>query len=317
MLPDPDEAFDYTPEVVVENPLSGQWLEFIRRAEGRPVLNLGSGNQPGTFDNLIKMDIFAVPNTEIVASAMKLPFKSASLHTVFSGAVFEHLRNPFQASDELFRVLEPNGEVYIETAFLSPVHAYPNQFFNMTTAGVEELFGNFDKINSGARSHQYPSFTLVWILNVWSQKLSPENHKDFVNSTVNEIKEEYNNNPFSMRWMEEFTEKDLQELACGVFFHGKKTAAVSAYLKFASPRIAVLEAQTGGWRAKGESLIRIYCNRYEWFRTVWKTIERGYQFIVEFPARWPVYLVQGKTLVKKIPFMKDLIKLIKTRSVQS
>lgn len=218
----PEEASHYHPTLVLENPYSDQWLQLLEAAGDGRVLDLGSGNNPNRWDRLIKMDVFTLPHVDVVGIAEALPFKDGVFRSVFSGAVFEHVMDPFVAIDQVHRVLEPGGAVYIETAFLQPMHAYPNHYFNMTLAGLERVCWSFERVDSGARPHQYPSFTLHWILKVWSEKLTGRAKKDFLSATVGEILEEYSKDVFSKRWLTGFTKRDLEQLACGVYFQGKK-----------------------------------------------------------------------------------------------
>jgi ubiquinone/menaquinone biosynthesis C-methylase UbiE len=74
---------------------------------------------------------------------LALPFRDESMSVVVSQATFEHVRNPFQAAAEIWRVLEPGGRLYVETAFMQPVHAAPFHYFNMTTWGAEQVFKQF------------------------------------------------------------------------------------------------------------------------------------------------------------------------------
>lgn len=220
MTLEPDLALNFSREVVVENLYSEQWTDLVRAAGGEVVLDLGSGNNPMKFDNLIKADTFALPNVDVVGLGESLPFRDGVFRTVFSGAVFEHLKDPFAAIGEVARVLRPRGEVYIETAFLQPVHAFPDHYYNMTLRGLERLCAGFERLDSGVRPHQAPSFMLRWVLQVWAAKLPDAEREDFLKATVADILAEYSKDVFSKRWMTHFNRKDLEELAAGVYFHG-------------------------------------------------------------------------------------------------
>jgi uncharacterized protein YbaR (Trm112 family) len=222
MVLEPEKALEFDEDVVVENRYSSQWLELIHDADDQMVLDLGSGNNPDPFDHVMKMDIFPLPNVDVVGLAENLPFRDGVFRTVISGAVFEHVCHPFEAIENVRRVLSTDGEVYIETAFLQPVHAFPNHYFNMSLSGLELLCSEFDHVKSGVQPHQMPSFMLRWVLQSWVAKLDGANQADFLNTTVGQILQEYSDNVFSTRWMESFSELDMQELACGVFFHGRK-----------------------------------------------------------------------------------------------
>lgn len=224
MTEHPEAALDFGRRVVVENPYSGKWLDLVRAAGDRWVLDLGSGNNPSLCEHMVKLDVFALPNVDVVGIAENLPFRDGVFRTVMSGAVFEHVMDPFLAIDQVHRVLAADGEVYIETAFLQPVHAFPNHYFNMTRQGLERLCGSFAPLESGVQPHQYPSFTLRWILQAWVDKLPLDARRDFLSATVGEVIQEYKTDVFSKRWLNGFAAQDLAELACGVYFHGRKRA---------------------------------------------------------------------------------------------
>jgi ubiquinone/menaquinone biosynthesis C-methylase UbiE len=78
----------------------------------------------------------------------RLPFADGVFDFVFTQAVFEHVRNPFDAARELIRVCKPGGLVVTEVAFMQPLHAVPYHFFNMTQWGVEELFSGCEVVEA-------------------------------------------------------------------------------------------------------------------------------------------------------------------------
>ncbi len=220
------KAFEYTPSVVVENSYPQQWIDIIDNAGGKPVLDMGSGNNPDTISNLVKLEIFALPNVDVVGYGEDLPFKDDMFQTVFSGAVIEHVKDPIEVVKNIHRVVKDSGEVHIETAFLQPVHAYPDHYYNMTKSGLEHLCSEFELIDSGVKPHQKPTFTLHWILNSWQEKLVDGEKESFLNAKVKDILAEYGVDPFSKKWSENFSKTDTEELACGVYFHGKKRISV-------------------------------------------------------------------------------------------
>jgi hypothetical protein len=208
---------------MVGNAYTAQWVDLIKRARPGLVLDFGSGNAPDCFDNLIKMEIYAFPNVDVVGMGEKTPFCDAAFRAVFAGAVFEHVVSPSRCAREVHRLLEPGGEIYVETAFLQPFHAYPNHFFNMTTQGAREVFKMFEELSAGVQPHQDPSIALNWILTAWGQKVAFAERDDFLDSTVREILAEYEADNLSRRWMGGFTTRDREELAAGVYFHGRKS----------------------------------------------------------------------------------------------
>ena len=83
------------------------------------------------------MDFLPCPNVDIVCEAESLPFRSASIDLVESGAVFEHLHDPWAATAEVKRVLKPGGIFLIDTAFMQGYHGFPGHYNNMTPQAVE------------------------------------------------------------------------------------------------------------------------------------------------------------------------------------
>ena len=223
LIPDPEAALNFDHEVVVEHHYSEQWQELIRRAGDGLILDLGSGNNLSEGGNLVKLDIFPLPNVDVVGVAENLPFADERFRAVISGAVFEHVQDPFLSIEEVRRIIEPDGDVYIETAFLQPMHAFPNHYFNMTRSGVDHLCKRFKRISSGVQRHQYPSFALVWFLSVMARKLPLMARQDFMRARVKDIIEEFESDPYSDRWMKHLKDRDVERLACGVYFYGRKT----------------------------------------------------------------------------------------------
>jgi len=125
-------------------------------------LDLGCGirRQEEVRGNGIYLDAVHFRGVDVVNSRARLPLRDASVDAVVSLAVFEHLPDPFAMAAELHRVLKPGGAIWIETAFLQPMHADPGHYFNMTLEGLRRVFARFAIDAAGVLPHQYPSFAL-------------------------------------------------------------------------------------------------------------------------------------------------------------
>lgn len=222
MLSNAADGLQFGSDVICGNPYNAQWRAVIDRAAPNPVLDFGAGNNPDEVDNVVKLDVFAMPYVDVVGTGEKLPFRDGVFGAVVSGAVFEHVQQPFVCAENLYRAMQPGAELYVETAFLQPYHAYPHHYFNMTTRGVSKVFEAFEPHMVGVLPWQGPLFTLHWIVRRWSEILGPGDREGFLNTTIGEIIREAQANPFSERWLSGFTPRDREELACAVHFNGHK-----------------------------------------------------------------------------------------------
>jgi len=125
-------------------------------------LDLGCGirRQEEIRPDGIYLDAVHFRGVDVVNSRARLPLRDASVDAVVSLAVFEHLPDPFAMAAELHRVLKPGGAIWIETAFLQPMHADPGHYFNMTLEGLRRVFARFELDAGGVLPHQFPSFAL-------------------------------------------------------------------------------------------------------------------------------------------------------------
>ena len=124
------------------------------------ILDLGSGNLRLDLPGLIRMDVALTDHVDIVADAHHLPFRDDALHMVFSHSVLEHLREPFAAAREMYRVLAPGGYVYTDTNFVFPYHSFPHHYFNFSPQGMAQVFHQFRLLHDGVPPFNLPSFAL-------------------------------------------------------------------------------------------------------------------------------------------------------------
>lgn len=128
------------------------------------ILHLGSGCRDFSAENVIDTDYTIYPNTDVGIDAHTLPFRSNTFSSVFSLNVFEHLHDPQQALQEIYRVLVPNGKVFIQTAFLQPLHSEPIHYYNMTEYGVRRLFSDFNIESLSVPANFSPGFAVAWLV---------------------------------------------------------------------------------------------------------------------------------------------------------
>lgn len=167
---------------VSRHPYSPAALEIIESHRDGWVLDLGAGGKHQRWDNVVQIDIFRFPMTDVVCTADRLPFRDNAFKAVISQAVFEHLQYPEWAAAEIRRVLQPGGIAKIDTAFLQPEHGYPHHFFNATETGLRHWFRDFDIRWSGVEAYQHPQWALSWFLDVYLDRLEPQ-HRTLLQQT--------------------------------------------------------------------------------------------------------------------------------------
>ena len=114
---------------------------------------LGSGTEQLYRDpslTLVGTDVYASPNTQLVADAHRLPFADSCFDGIWIQAVLEHVLDPHIVAAELYRVLRPQGVIYADTPFMQQVHEKAYDFTRFTLSGHRWLFRRFDELEAGA-----------------------------------------------------------------------------------------------------------------------------------------------------------------------
>ncbi len=83
-------------------------------------------------------DIYYSANVQFIADAHSILLRDASVDAVVIQAVLEHVLDPQQVVDEIWRVLKPSGLVYAETPFLQHVHEGAYDFTRFTESGPSQ-----------------------------------------------------------------------------------------------------------------------------------------------------------------------------------
>jgi len=146
-------------------------------------LEIGAGNMAFSLPNLVRMDVTLTPYVDVVGDAHALPILPECIDFIFSLAVMEHLRQPFVAAQEMYRVLRQGGYVFHDCSFVYPYHGVPHHYFNATHQGMAEIFAPFTLLRSGVEPYQMPSFALRSLLETYLAHLGREN-----DPTVSELR---------------------------------------------------------------------------------------------------------------------------------
>jgi hypothetical protein len=140
-------------------------------------LDSGAGWPPKGRGNVIQLEIERFPSTNVVADGAELPFADETFDGIVSHAVMEHVRDPFGYARELVRVLKPGGRFICHSAFLQPVHAYPDHYFNTTLEGLKVLFKGVKIVEAGVAPFQLPWLALEWILRSYCAGFTNEHER--------------------------------------------------------------------------------------------------------------------------------------------
>lgn len=155
------------------------------------ILHLGSGDVPSRDPRVISMDVLPCPNVDIVCEAEALPFRDASIDYVESGAVFEHLHDPWAAIAEVKRVLKPGGIFRIDTAFMQGYHGFPGHFYNMTPQAVEtHLAGDYELLESYVPASSSPLMTVTMAIDRYLGYLTADLQKRLLGMPLGDVLDE-------------------------------------------------------------------------------------------------------------------------------
>lgn len=183
------------------------------------VLEIGSGSMQLDDPCIIRMDVTLTPYVDIVADAHHLPFLPGSLGYIFSMAVFEHLRNPFQAAQSMHEVLKDGGFIYHECNFNFAYHGYPHHYFNATLQGLEQVFAHFRPLRNGVAPYQMPSYAVGMLLRTYLHHTQAEQypHGRRLTSLIHEL------NALELTQFDiYFEEEDALKVAAGTYYAGVK-----------------------------------------------------------------------------------------------
>jgi hypothetical protein len=102
-------------------------------------------------------------------------------------AVLEHVKDPFRCAREIMRVIRPGGRLFCVAGFLSPVHAYPHHYYNMTSLGLQNLFPGFEVEETSVPLAVHACTSLAWFLRSYAAGLPPSRRRTFMKLTVNDL----------------------------------------------------------------------------------------------------------------------------------
>jgi len=143
-------------------------LEYIRNRIGlkhETILDYGCGNSPYekyfNAKRFIKADVQQNKgnNVDIIIENNKLSLEDDSVDLVLLSDVLEHVLDYQTAIAEIYRVLRPNGILFVSVPFIYREHEAPYDFFRYTTYSIPRILKQFGKVEFERSGNQF--FTIM------------------------------------------------------------------------------------------------------------------------------------------------------------
>ncbi|MBU1931258.1 methyltransferase domain-containing protein [Patescibacteria group bacterium] len=144
-----------------------QFVEVVVKAIdlAEPIVEIGSyltsgqeelSDLRGLFSEkkYLGCDLRRGPGVDQIENAEKLSFKSNSIGTIIMLETLEHIQNPVQAADEIYRVLKKDGIVILSTVMNFQIHEFPHDYWRITPQGMEYLLKKFPQKVIGCQGEQ-------------------------------------------------------------------------------------------------------------------------------------------------------------------
>ncbi len=183
------------------------------------VLNIGGG--PNRYRPMeIVLNLVRFDNVDLVADAHNLPFHNGSVDAVICNAVLEHTRNHEHVMSEIFRVLRPSGQLYVEVPFIYYEHGYPNDYRRFTLTGLKNLFSDYEDTEYGIT--EGPVSAQLQLGNILLQSLIPSRYRlsrMFISGVYKWLL-------FPLKYLDQYTCNlpDARLLCAGFYAYGRKPA---------------------------------------------------------------------------------------------
>ena len=152
------------------------------------ILDAGAGLRKRPQTNVINLEIYDYPSTDILSTGQKLPFADAAFDAVLSIAVLEHVDDPMTCAAEILRVLKPGGLVFASVPFLQPEHGYPSHYFNATRFGLRRLFQGAELVHHRVPDGvNHPVQTLHRVATLYAAGLPTNQRAPFLDLTLRDL----------------------------------------------------------------------------------------------------------------------------------
>lgn len=119
-----------------------------------PIVELGSYHVDGQEDIADLRDFFPGrayvgcdlregPGVDRTEDVEALSFADNEAGSILSVDAFEHIRRPWKAAEEAYRVLAPGGTAVFLTCLDFKIHNHPDDYWRFTPSVLDDLFSSF------------------------------------------------------------------------------------------------------------------------------------------------------------------------------
>lgn len=92
-------------------------------------------------NSYIGIDFYKTEQAKMVADLnSNIPVADNSFDTALCISVLEHLLEPQNALNEIYRILKPGGHLLLTTPWIFPFHGEPNDYFRYSRNALEYMF---------------------------------------------------------------------------------------------------------------------------------------------------------------------------------
>ena len=135
------------------------------------VLNVGAGgnietylNNKFSFVRSIDVDVNRKPDQVIdVCDLNQLRNLTFTPQLICMFEVLEHTKNPINAIQNLYEIIDENNYVMLSTPFIFHIHDEPHDFFRFTKYGLETLFENFKEVVVKPRNGWFETILVLFV----------------------------------------------------------------------------------------------------------------------------------------------------------
>ena len=135
------------------------------------VLNVGAGGTIETylktkfnFVRSIDVDVNREPDQVIdVCDLNQLRDLTFTPQLICMFEVLEHTKNPINAIQNLYEIIDENNYVMLSTPFIFHIHDEPHDFFRFTKYGLETLFENFKEVVVKPRNGWFETILVLFV----------------------------------------------------------------------------------------------------------------------------------------------------------